>query len=159
VGSEKVEVKQCAMCHGRTFKRGSAELRRTVDGVTFEAKLPASTCKGCGEAHFDAAALERFELGVAAELARLGRCTPPAFRFMRKALGLSGVALAELLGVEPETISRWENGARALDRSAFALLGGLVAERIEGRDDTRARLEALRKPLKKPKSVVRVRAA
>jgi putative zinc finger/helix-turn-helix YgiT family protein len=155
----EITMKQCAMCQGRSFKRASHELRRSVDGVTFETKLPATVCKGCSEPYFEAAVLGRFELGIAAELARMGRCTPAAFKFMRKALGLSGVALAELLGVEPETVSRWENGARGLDRGAFALLGGLAMERIEGRDDTRARLEALRKPLKKPKTVVRVRAA
>jgi len=152
-------MKQCAMCQGRSFKRASATLRRSVDGIAFEGASPANVCKSCGEAYFDAAAVERFELGVAAELARMGRCTPAAFKFMRKALGLSGVALGELLGAEPGTISRWENGARGLDRGAFALLGGLVMERLEDRSDTRARLEALRKPLKKPKTVVRVRAA
>ena len=152
-------MKQCAKCESRALKRGSAKIQRVVDGIVFEGTLPANVCKGCDEAYFDLAAVERFELGVAAELARMGRGTPTAFKFMRKALGLSGVALGELLGVEPETISRWENGARRLDRGAFALLGGLVMERLEDRSDTRARLEALRKPLKKPKAVVRVRAA
>ena len=152
-------MKQCAACEDGTLKRGSAELRRTVDGVTFESKLPAAVCKACGEAFVDAAPLERFELGIAAELAGMGHCNPIAFRFMRKALGLSGVELAELLGVKAETISRWENGARALDRGAFALVAGLIADRIEGRNDTRARLEALRAPVKKAPRVVRVRAA
>jgi len=151
-------MKQCAMCSGKV-KRGHAEVRRTVDGVTFASDLPAIVCKACGEPYWEAAALERFELGIAAELARMGRGTPAAFKFMRKALGLSGVALAELLGTAPETVSRWENGARALDRGAFALLGGLLTDRLEGRNDTRARLEALRKPAKKAPRVVRVRAA
>jgi putative zinc finger/helix-turn-helix YgiT family protein len=30
-------------------------------------------------------------------------------KFLRKAIGLSGKNLAELLGVRPETVSRWEN--------------------------------------------------
>jgi putative zinc finger/helix-turn-helix YgiT family protein len=152
-------MKQCAMCQGRSFKRASTALRRSVDGVSFEGKLPAAVCKNCGEAYFVADVLDRFELGIAAELARMGRCTPQAFRFMRKALGLSGIALAALLGVEPETVSRWENGARRLDQAVFALLGGLVADRLDGRDGTRARLEALRKPVRKARRVVRVRAA
>jgi DNA-binding transcriptional regulator YiaG len=152
-------MKQCAMCQGRSFKRASVELRRSVDGVAFEGKLPATVCKSCGEAYFAADVLGRFELGVAAELARMGRCTRVTFKFMRKTLGLSGVALAGLLGVEPETVSRWENGARGLDRGAFALLGGLAMERLEGRHDTHARLEALRKRLPKPKRAVRVHAA
>lgn len=152
-------MQQCAKCKSRGLKRSGSKLQRIVDGIAFEGALPASVCKECGEAYFEAAALERFELGVAAELARMGRGTPTAFQFMRKALGFSGAALGELLGVEPETISRWENGARGLDRGAFALLGGLVMERLEDRSDTRARLEVLRKPVKKPKTVVRVHAA
>jgi putative zinc finger/helix-turn-helix YgiT family protein len=152
-------MKRCAACQDGTLKRGSTELRRTVDGIIFESKLPAAVCRACREAFVDAPALERFELVIAAELARMGHCNPIAFRFVRKALGLSGVELAELLGVKPETISRWENGARELDRGAFALVGGLVTDRIEGRDETRARLEALRAPVKKAPRVVRVRAA
>lgn len=151
-------MKQCAMCSGKV-KRGHAEARRAVDGVTFACELPAIVCKACDESYWEAAALERFELGIAAELARMGRGTPAAFKFMRKALGFSGVALAGLLGTAPETVSRWENGARALDRGAFALLGGLLTDQLEGRSDTRARLEALRKPVKKSPRLVRVRAA
>lgn len=152
-------MKQCAMCNARSFKRGRTDLRRTVDGVTFEGTLTASVCRKCGEPYFDNTVLERFELTIANELARMGRCTPAAFTFMRKALGLSGIALAELLGTTPETISRWENGARTLDGSAFVLVAGIVAERIDGREDTRARLEALRRPTKRAARVVRVEAA
>jgi putative zinc finger/helix-turn-helix YgiT family protein len=152
-------MKQCPTCQGRRWKRGSTVLKITVDGVTFEGKVAAAVCAKCGEAIIEGATLEGFELAIATELASRGVCTPAAFRFVRKALGLRGVDLAELLGVEPETVSRWENGARALDRSAFALLGALVADRIAGRNDTRLRLEALRKPSRRLPSTVRVRAA
>jgi putative zinc finger/helix-turn-helix YgiT family protein len=152
-------MKSCAACKVGKLKRGKADARRTVDGITFEGTLPAAVCKSCEEPSWDAAVLERFELQIAAELARMGRCTPATFRFMRKAVGLSGVALAELLGVEPETVSRWENGARRIDRGVFVLLGGLVTDQLAGRDDTRKRLDALRKPAKTPRMVVRVRAA
>ena len=149
-------MKQCPACDARSFKQGRKNARRTVDGVSFEGTLPATICRKCSESYVDASALERFELVIADALAKLGHCTPAAFTFMRKTLGLSGIALAELLGTTPETISRWEHGARGLDRGAFALVAGIVAERIEGRDDTRARLNALRKPAKRGRRVIRV---
>lgn len=152
-------MKSCGICKVGKLKRGKSDARRTVDGVTFESSLPSTVCKSCNEPYWDASVLERFELQIAAELARMGRCTPGAFRFMRKAVGLSGVALAELLGVNPETVSRWENGARRIDRGVFALLGGLIADQLDGREDTRKRLDALRKPAKTPRVVIRVRAA
>ena len=132
-------MRQCARCESRGFKRGSTKLQRVIDCFAFESTLPANVCKGCGEAHVDADALGRFKLCGAPELARTGPGTPTAFKFMRMTLGLSGVALGELLGVEPETISRWENGARGLDRGAIALLGGLVMERLEDRSDRHSR--------------------
>jgi putative zinc finger/helix-turn-helix YgiT family protein len=147
---------RCASCNQARLKRGKGELRRAVDGVMFEATLPAAVCGACGEAYFDASVIARFELGIADALANMGRCTPDAFRFMRKTLGFSGLALAQQLGVEPETVSRWENGARGLDRGAFALLGGLVADRIEGREGTIKRLNAMRAPAKAPKRPLKV---
>jgi DNA-binding transcriptional regulator YiaG len=70
-------------------------------------------------------ALSKLELAAAAELARLGRRSGPALRFMRKALGYRAVELAAL-DVAPETLSRWETGEREVEGRAFALVGLLV---------------------------------
>lgn len=149
-------MKRCTSCNEGRLKRGKSNLRRTVDGVAFEGALPATVCGSCGEAYFEASVIARFEIGIAAALANMGRCTPEAFRFMRKVLGFSGLALAQQLGVEPETVSRWENGARGLDRGAFALLGALVADRIEGRESTIERLNAMHTPTKAPKRPMKI---
>jgi hypothetical protein len=138
------------------MKRGTTELRRTVGAVTFEGTLPAVVCTACGEAFVAAEDVGRFELGIAAMLAGMGWGTPEAFRFMRKVLGFGGAELAKLLGVEPETVSRWENGARRLDLGAFAIVGGLVEDLAAGRKGTRQRLQALRQPAKTPKRAIRV---
>lgn len=37
------------------------------------------------------------------------------YRYARKSLGLKQAELAALLGVAPETVSRWETGAQAMD--------------------------------------------
>lgn len=84
--------------------------------------------------------MKAWELGVAQQLGDLAIRTGDAFRFMRKSLGLSGVALANLLGVAAETVSRWENVAP--DAHAFVLLTTMVADRIAGTSATRDRLRA-----------------
>lgn len=102
------------------------------------------------------AELGHFELAVAEKLAGLGIRTGEAFKFMRKALGLRAVDLAELLDVAAETVSRWETGEP--EARAFALLGSIVAERLRGQEETVDRLRALRSPRKRP-ARVRVHAA
>jgi DNA-binding transcriptional regulator YiaG len=152
-------MERCRVCRSRELGPGMTEMRSTVDHIVFGARLPAMLCKDCGEAYLEPAVLERFELQVAAELARMGRPSSAAFRFMRKALGLRGVQLAELLGMERGTLSRWENGALRVDRGAFVVLGGLVIERLTGREDTLSRLRALCSPVKAPRRVVRIKTA
>jgi len=64
-----------------------------------------------------------------------------AFRYARKALGLRGADLAEILNVDAATVSRWENKG-SVDRAAWLLLGAFVREKLaQGTLD----LESLRK--------------
>ena len=71
---------------------------------------------------------------------------PDAIKFMRKAVGLPAVTLAELLDTSPETVSRWERSVSHIDRAAFAILAGIVMEKEDHRSDTLERLRALRNP-------------
>lgn len=144
---------RCPLCGERRLRRGFTDRAIAVGRVAFVARLRAERCSACGEALVADADLERFELHAAQWLASVGVATPEAFRFMRKALGLRLVDLAELLGVRLETVSRWETGAIPVEHRAVALLGAMVADRLEGKQDTRARLEALRSPAKVPREV------
>ena len=92
-----------------------------------------------------------FALAIAAALALPGRraAPPPSgagLRFMRKAMGVRGVEFADLLGVTPETVSRWEADKHPIDRGAFTLLGMMVADRIAGTHTTEDALRATRAP-------------
>jgi transcriptional regulator with XRE-family HTH domain len=49
-------------------------------------------------------------------------------KWVRKALGYTGAELGALLGVRPETVSRWERDERAVDHTAWALLGLLAMD-------------------------------
>ena len=110
--------------------------------------MPALRCPKCKEVYLDGPALVRFELEVAWELARLGTRSGEAVRFMRKAIGLTARALAALLGVAPETVSRWETGQRTVDTPTFAVLGRLVGDKIVGSRETTDLLEAQLAPSK-----------
>ena len=50
------------------------------------------------------------------------RLAPAEIRFLRKHLGLSGVDFANVLGVVPETVSRWETGKADISSTAERLL-------------------------------------
>lgn len=133
--------KVCGLCNEGTWKRSELHYTRTVADVEFTATLPCETCTHCKESAIAVQTLEAWELAVAQQLGDLKIRTGDAFRFMRKSLGLSGVALANLLGVASETVSRWENVAP--DSHAFVLLTSMVSDRIAG---TSATLDRLRAP-------------
>jgi len=145
---------RCAACGSDELRAGSTDWRLEIAGIHFTAGLRAKICPDCGESYVDSSELERFELLAARWLADDGARSGDAFRFMRKALGLRAVELAELLDSSPETISRWEHGKlQPVDARAFALLGAMAADRLAGHNDTRSRLEALRSPSKVPNTV------
>jgi DNA-binding transcriptional regulator YiaG len=105
-------------------------------------------CGSCGAAYFDGPALGNFDLAVANKLARGGVSEAEAIKFMRKAVGLPAVTLADLLDTSPETVSRWERGVSHIDRAAFAIVAGIVMEKADHRSDTLERLHALRRPVR-----------
>lgn len=147
-------IAECRECGQRDFERDSRTLTLTVGDTAFQVKVAQSVCRNCGEGYVDGPAIEAAELAVAERLAESGAVTPESFRFMRQALKLRGEDLAGLLSVAAETISRWENGKRELDRSAWVLVAEMVRDERRGGDPRMRRtLEALRKPHPLPKSV------
>ena len=136
-------MKSCPTCSNEQLSLGSVSETTEVMGRRFHALLPAWICSNCNENFVSDSDLERYELAIAGHLAK----APPsaqAFAYMRRALGLKALELAELLHARAETVSRWERGVRSIDWRAFALLGKLVLERIEGSQSTRRYLELLR---------------
>ncbi len=139
-------MKQCIHCSGEVT-RGTTELDvRRVEGHRFIITVPAQCCKQCGEAYIDGPILERVDLLIARNILQAGAHSGGAFRFIRKALGLSSANTAELLDVAPETVSRWENGKREIDRPAFATLGALVNDTLAQRTETLDLLHAMQDP-------------
>ncbi len=143
----------CVECGGKKFGETRHEHKHVVDGVMFRVKMKASRCAKCGAETVAATELGAGELAVATWLVQNAVISGASFRFMRKALLLRANALADLLGVTNESVSRWENGKREVDRSAWALLASMVLDRAEGSARTADRLEALRKPARPRKDV------
>ncbi|MFZ5439517.1 MAG: type II TA system antitoxin MqsA family protein [Myxococcota bacterium] len=139
-------MKHCARCRTGKLEKTVAPDSVEVGEHLFTARVPALKCRECEELYLDGPSLERFELRVAVELARAGEASGDVMRFMRKAAGLRARELAELLGVTPETVSRWETGKQPMEHRAMAVVGSLVVERFEGRTSTLDNLRALQHP-------------
>lgn len=123
---------KCATCSKNvSLKAATAEHIVRVDGHDFRGALAATRCPSCGETYVDGEEIGRFELRVAATLARAGNVSGPSFRFMRKALGYQAKEMIDVIGTPPETISRWEKGARDVDRFAWVTLATMVVEKVE----------------------------
>jgi DNA-binding XRE family transcriptional regulator len=118
------------------------------------AGVSAVRCDACGEVALDGAALARAELLAGAEAMARGLRDGGTLKFVRKALAMRAAELGDLLGVSPETISRWENGHRAAERSVWNTLADLVIDKLEGTDTTLTRLRASRPRI--PRQAVRL---
>ena len=92
-------------------------------------------CRGCGDHEVALPRVEELHRVIARHVIRKPtRLSPAEIRFLRKWLGESGEDLAELMGVTPEQVSRWENGKRDIGAPADRLLRLLVAT-AKPRDD------------------------
>lgn len=118
---------RCRACRAGKMLASVMPIARSVAGHTFRGTVRTLTC-ACGASEVPGEALEAFEISVGRALTN----APPtgeAARWIRKALGYTAVDLAALLGVRPETISRWERNERSIDHAAWAMLGMLTTDR------------------------------
>ncbi len=134
---------RCVMCGHNPLRAGTVDETVLVGTLRFIAQLPALVCPSCGEDLVSAETMRGLEQGVAEALACDGVRTPEAFRYMRKAIGLKAVDVAELLDVTPETVSRWENGERQPETRAAKLLGLMVLDYKAGRAEIQQYLRSL----------------
>jgi uncharacterized protein with PIN domain len=65
----------CPKCHEERLVEGPQKVARELFGRTYVATIPGTKCRNCEEVYFDAGQLYRFELGMAADIARHGPAT------------------------------------------------------------------------------------
>lgn len=99
-----------------------------------------------GQQVVDSAVTDQIQAMIAGEFARHGICSGATFKSMRKALRLKSIDVADLLGVTPETVSRWESGVLPMSRPAWIAVAALLRDTLEGRSEVRGVLEAAAKP-------------
>lgn len=134
----------CPICENE-MKPATLPHTIVVGEDRFEIPVKGWKCP-CGETFVDGSEIERAEFAVSSELVCAARITKESFRLFRVVLGWTGVETAQRLGVAPETVSRWENGARDVDRLAWTLLASAVRDRGVDRHDTVDLLEVVRTP-------------
>ena len=136
-------MRKCPACGG-TLSPSRKRQSRRVGGRDFAVTIVARSCRSCGAVFLENASLQRAEMAVACEIARHGPVSGETFRLLRKTMALPAVVVAGLLDVTPETISRWENGQRPVDKATWLVLGSVVLERAQRRPETLERLRDVR---------------
>ncbi len=147
---------KCHACGATPLVESTTTMKRAFGEQVYTAELPATACPACGEAVVEGDVLARYDAALTHALVRHGQPGAAAVKWLRKAARLTGAELAALLGVTPESVSRWENDRTAMDRATWVTLGALAIEAEEGRSDTADMLRARAEP-RKP--VVRVSLA
>jgi putative zinc finger/helix-turn-helix YgiT family protein len=122
---------KCINCgHAMTSTRGTHRYTESgLSNVTL-ANIEIRTCSECGEREVVIPKMEILHRMIARNLIKVPRLLPPEeIRFLRKWLGLSGLDFALVMGVRPETVSRWEHkdGKNPISPTADRLLRLLVA--------------------------------
>jgi DNA-binding transcriptional regulator YiaG len=145
---------KCVQCGHVGLKHTTANHEVRVGDHVVRGVLPAEACPKCKEVYVGGEAMERLELQVAADVARSGNVSGASFRFLRKALGLQAKDMQAVIGTPAETISRWEKGARDVDRFAWITLATMVIDKAEDRaPSTRDVAKATMEPKPFPKLV------
>jgi DNA-binding transcriptional regulator YiaG len=148
-------MRRCLTCGGRVIHSQKDEWVE-VASRRFVASVPAQACAECGGLFVDSASMAELETAVSCELAKSGPASGETFRYMRKSLGMRATALAKLLGITAETVSRWENMQRAVDRTAWIVLGSLVLENAGMAPATFERLQIVGEASRKRVAAVRL---
>ena len=126
---------KCIEC-GENMTSGLEDMPYHLDlpyAVTLH-QVVVHRCSGCGDYEVEIPRVEALHRAIALSTARRkGRLHPKEIRFLRKSLGWSGKAFAAHLQVVPETVSRWETGAKKMGERSELLLRMFVemGERVE----------------------------
>lgn len=134
------EVRKCFEC-GAPLRDVKVRYDFSVGESHFSSDVPALLCTGCGRELTDGGAMAKRELQAAVVLTGY-KPSADAIRFFRSVLALRAKEFAELVGVAPETVSRWENSVREIDAAAWGHLCSMVLDASSGSTTTRDRLRA-----------------
>lgn len=117
----------CPSCGESMAWRLYKHVQRVGDVKVVDATAFAWQCPECEECDLSIEDLAGYERRATALVLRDGsHVSGDVVRSARKALGVRQIDLAALLGCEPETVSRWETGARPMPRAEQLALVALL---------------------------------
>jgi len=124
---------KCVNCGG-TMKAVTGTHRYTESGLSSVTLVGVvvRTCPDCGEREISIPRVETLHKMIARAIIKSpSALTPEEIRYLRKWLGYASADFALVMGVRPETVSRWENKEAAFPMAPTAdkLLRVLVATR------------------------------
>lgn len=116
----------CQSCGSSSMEREALPRYHYLEsglGNVFLADVERLSCAACGESRVRIPNVLGLHRALAIYLTRRpGRLNGPEIRFLRKFLGRSQQDAAALVGVRPETFSRWENDREPIGPQADRLL-------------------------------------
>ena len=109
---------KCSACGANALVVESRAAHRYIEGglphVVLAGGVEVERCEACGAEGLTIERIGQLHEALAFALAtQTGRLLPAEARFLRKHLGHSTAELAALMGVSPETVSRWESDKSA----------------------------------------------
>jgi len=116
----------------RTFREPHLYTIHADWAVTIE-DAEVRRCPRCGHQEVVIPRPEALNRAIAAAVIRKqARLAGPEMVFLRAQMGLTARALARVMGVVPESVSRWETGALPVSPPVDRLLRTMVALTIDG---------------------------
>jgi putative zinc finger/helix-turn-helix YgiT family protein len=133
-------MSKCHQCGKADLVAGRGTVEYRQSGLPYPvllASVPVRRCPACGEEAITVPDPEGLHRALALHVVRARRpLHPKEVRFLRKYLDWNAGRLSAVVGVDPKTVSRWENGRQKVGPVAERLLRLLVLQRLEA--DARA---------------------
>lgn len=115
---------KCLQCGSELMEEKGSHLYCANDGVAVILEgVTLLKCQDCNEESVAISQIASLNKKLAVAIAKKNnRLSAGEIRFLRKYLGWSGVDFARNFGVAPETVSRWETGAKKMGSTSERLL-------------------------------------
>lgn len=110
-------MKKCCQCGGDTEKVRDITYHYVESGLSdvHLHGLVQYRCLKCGEVAVEIPKIKALHRLIARDIiCKQEMLSGAEVRFLRKELGMKGKEVAEILAIEPETYSRWENGKQSV---------------------------------------------
>ncbi len=122
-------MKNCRVCGDGELEITRKNHRYTESGLSNVVlqDVEARSCPLCGDQQVVLPRVTELHRAIALAVVRTNaRLSGAEVRFLRKYMGFSGADFAARMGVDPSTVSRWENGHEPIGSLADRLLRLMV---------------------------------